>query len=257
MTNKRQVTQPELEQHLVEQLQFLEASAEAFDRGLEGEAKRLAVTLRVLLHDTKNSHSLLGQLGRKTLLFWNTAIPEEPGNLLTHGGLVMIALGGPQPKYIAMLDEVPAAKRVPFDQWWSTSVFVDDKKQRLSRRDLVLIAADQDGGAHVDPSLDETYARLSRENSMRWTVVGPAGTVSMLGPERAAIRQIAHEVIKSLKHGYEKKPTISANVIVGGPAVVTVKSPSRTPSPVPKVGRNEPCPCGSGKKYKRCHGMRT
>jgi uncharacterized protein YchJ len=22
-----------------------------------------------------------------------------------------------------------------------------------------------------------------------------------------------------------------------------------------KVGRNEPCPCGSGKKYKRCHGL--
>ena len=23
---------------------------------------------------------------------------------------------------------------------------------------------------------------------------------------------------------------------------------------VPKVGRNEPCPCGSGRKYKKCHG---
>ena len=23
---------------------------------------------------------------------------------------------------------------------------------------------------------------------------------------------------------------------------------------VPKVGRNDPCPCGSGRKYKRCHG---
>ena len=23
---------------------------------------------------------------------------------------------------------------------------------------------------------------------------------------------------------------------------------------VPRVGRNEPCPCGSGKKYKQCHG---
>ena len=22
----------------------------------------------------------------------------------------------------------------------------------------------------------------------------------------------------------------------------------------PKVGRNEPCPCGSNKKYKKCHG---
>ena len=23
----------------------------------------------------------------------------------------------------------------------------------------------------------------------------------------------------------------------------------------PKVGRNDPCPCGSGKKYKKCHGQ--
>ena len=22
----------------------------------------------------------------------------------------------------------------------------------------------------------------------------------------------------------------------------------------PKISRNEPCPCGSGKKYKQCHG---
>jgi preprotein translocase subunit SecA len=24
-----------------------------------------------------------------------------------------------------------------------------------------------------------------------------------------------------------------------------------------KVGRNDPCPCGSGKKYKKCHGKPT
>jgi preprotein translocase subunit SecA len=23
----------------------------------------------------------------------------------------------------------------------------------------------------------------------------------------------------------------------------------------PKIGRNDPCPCGSGKKYKNCHGQ--
>ncbi|MFM8806104.1 MAG: SEC-C metal-binding domain-containing protein, partial [Sphingomonadales bacterium] len=22
----------------------------------------------------------------------------------------------------------------------------------------------------------------------------------------------------------------------------------------PRIGRNDPCPCGSGKKYKQCHG---
>ncbi len=26
---------------------------------------------------------------------------------------------------------------------------------------------------------------------------------------------------------------------------------------MPKVGRNDPCPCGSGKKYKKCHGARA
>jgi uncharacterized protein YecA (UPF0149 family) len=28
-------------------------------------------------------------------------------------------------------------------------------------------------------------------------------------------------------------------------------------SAVVNVGRNEPCPCGSGKKYKQCHGAFT
>ncbi len=35
-------------------------------------------------------------------------------------------------------------------------------------------------------------------------------------------------------------------------------TPDAAPEPIrrdtPKVGRNDPCPCGSGKKYKKCHG---
>jgi len=36
-------------------------------------------------------------------------------------------------------------------------------------------------------------------------------------------------------------------------AVATAMASSRAAT-VPKVGRNDPCPCGSGKKYKQCHG---
>ncbi len=35
------------------------------------------------------------------------------------------------------------------------------------------------------------------------------------------------------------------------------RQPEQQRQPVkaqPKVGRNDPCPCGSGKKYKNCHG---
>ena len=31
-------------------------------------------------------------------------------------------------------------------------------------------------------------------------------------------------------------------------------SEEQTRAQLPSVGRNEPCPCGSGKKYKKCHG---
>jgi len=51
----------------------------------------------------------------------------------------------------------------------------------------------------------------------------------------------------------------------GGAGVATLQRPARTrqaaaapnptdPSSWGKVGRNQPCPCGSGKKYKHCHG---
>jgi preprotein translocase subunit SecA len=47
------------------------------------------------------------------------------------------------------------------------------------------------------------------------------------------------------------------------PAQLTMSGGGEAPRPVqaaaskrdaPKVGRNDSCPCGSGKKYKKCHG---
>lgn len=34
---------------------------------------------------------------------------------------------------------------------------------------------------------------------------------------------------------------------------VPLPRPARATNPR-KIGRNDPCPCGSGKKYKKCHG---
>jgi preprotein translocase subunit SecA len=33
-----------------------------------------------------------------------------------------------------------------------------------------------------------------------------------------------------------------------------VAEPAFASSPYANVGRNDPCPCGSGKKFKKCHG---
>jgi len=46
--------------------------------------------------------------------------------------------------------------------------------------------------------------------------------------------------------------------VEGAPAPAPVRPTNLRPreqAPKTKVGRNEPCPCGSGQKYKKCHGQ--
>jgi preprotein translocase subunit SecA len=43
--------------------------------------------------------------------------------------------------------------------------------------------------------------------------------------------------------------------VSAAPAEEEIKLPAVTiRRETPKVGRNDPCPCGSGKKFKNCHG---
>jgi hypothetical protein len=225
--SKRPITAIELQEHLAEQIGFLERSAAAFDAGYDGEAKRLAGTLRTLLHDTEQSHSLVGQLGQKNRVwlkdFVDTAVKYDPANLFPHGGLVFIAIGAPRTRYVAMLDDVPMTRLLPFSDWWNAPVFIDNARNVLSRKDLVLIAANQDGGTHVDPALDERYDRLAHENALGYTAIDDGIARPMEGPEKAAIRQIAHEVLKTLVPGYTKKPSHRAGVFAGGISVSVIQ----------------------------------
>lgn len=124
-----ELTTDDLEAHFSEQLGFLDRSAASFDAGFESEAKRLAHTIRILVHDTGTSHSLLGQLNLKDREWLDTCIPDESGNLMTHGGLVAQAIGR-KVRWVAMLDEVPIVSKKSFDEWWDAPVFRDDARAR-------------------------------------------------------------------------------------------------------------------------------
>jgi len=252
---RRKQSLAELNHHLEEHLAFLRASGDAFDHGHDGEAKRLAVSLRVLLHETKGSRSLLGQLGLRRGDFYDISFPDPVGNTLPHVGLAIVASRlGEVPRFAAPLDDMPIPPlRIPFDQWWAAPVLRAKNDETLTRRQLVLAVANQDGGAHVDSALDETYARLSRDNELGFSAVNAAGErLAMKGAELASVRQIAHEVLRTLDPGYRKEPPAKPFV-----ADVTFIRRGTPASRDRKVGRNDPCPCGSGKKAKRCHPQWT
>ncbi len=222
MPTKQSQSQSELTKHLEDHFKFLQASADAFDNGFDGEAKRLAVSIRVLVHDTTHSKSLLRQLGQKTHSFLDSAFPITQGNPCAHSGLTMTFLSPSKiSRHLAFLDDIPHnhSRVTDFDSWWNATVFIDFEGEKLSRKDLVLAIANQDGGAHVDPSLNQTYANLSRNNSLGWWVVSPEedDMQPLEGPERAAVRQIAHELLKSFITDYTKLPVYPADgLVIGG-----------------------------------------
>jgi len=183
--------------HLKEQIHFLLTSVKSFDNGFKSEAKRLAVILRVLLHDTRHSTSLLTYLNRKDIHFYDTALDYRKFKM----ALIGIKLGSKNGGFWAPLDKGPPIRyqkgKVPFDQWWNTIILVDQKDNKFSRKDLVLSVANQDGGAHIDKNLNDAYAQLTRFNSLSWNFVFKGKRIKTY-PALISVRQICHEVLKSL-----------------------------------------------------------
>lgn len=67
--------------------------------------------------------------------------------------------------------------------------------------------------------------------------------------------------MSTLRTQHDEVPNMSVQLGGGqkqGPPGLATGGKPRKPEPVvvtDKVGRNDPCPCGSGKKYKHCHGQ--
>jgi preprotein translocase subunit SecA len=69
-------------------------------------------------------------------------------------------------------------------------------------------------------------------------------------PQQVREAQLPKSDVKNVQ---TNKAEVEAN---GNPGDVPMQE-QRKPEPVrlgPQIGRNDPCPCGSGKKFKQCHG---
>jgi hypothetical protein len=235
------------------QRELLRNAASRFDEGSRAEAVNLAARLRVLLYDgRKPGAALLAQLGlRDTLPLLDTALAEPPpGVLVMGGGLCMITaiLGDPGgSQYRAALGDLSPDRIHPpaaFVDWWDEPIFTGDSETKLSRSSLVRWVANQDGGAHVDPRIDSSYATLVDQGVQTFN---PSGLDKNLA--WPSVRQIAYELEMSLDRGVFEDASAPSGVRVASP----ICSLSIRSAP---VGRNDPCPCGSGRKAKRCFGTR-
>jgi preprotein translocase subunit SecA len=78
-----------------------------------------------------------------------------------------------------------------------------------------------------------------------------------LAPAHAAQMVFSHANVAPVAAGAPASAPAGAPPAAGGggPEAAAPARPRQEPTRVAeKVGRNDPCPCGSGKKYKKCHG---
>jgi hypothetical protein len=197
----------DLENHLREQISFLQASASSYDSGFMGEAKRLAVIIRVLLHDTHKSTSLMSLLGIKGMNFIDSAYDYDSKNLVSFTGLVLIRKFPGDAEYTPRCKLPPKPTGEPerliaFDDWWNKVVVVDRGGNKFRRCDLVLTLSNKAGGAHIDLKLDASYVALTKCNSVGWRYWDGEEQGDIAPVDLASVRQIAHEVLLSLKQAY-------------------------------------------------------
>lgn len=186
-------------EHLQKQLGFLERSCKSYDEGYIDEGVRIATIIRVLVHDTKSSTSLLKHMNSKKINILSTTF-EPSQQTISFIGMGMMKIGSSDSSYFPQLGNGPINEFIDLDKWWNQVVMVLGKEQRISRKKVVLAAANQDGGAHVDSKLTKEYEILSQEGAsghFGYTNNGIESVRPITDAHLVSLRQMAYEILSS------------------------------------------------------------
>ena len=71
----------------------------------------------------------------------------------------------------------------------------------------------------------------------------------------AAEQQLSQSHLENVSYQHaDFDPSASPEELLAPPTLDEQRGAGTITNAMPKVGRNDPCPCGSGKKFKQCHG---
>lgn len=206
---RQERTKEESLQELKHQIKFLEDECRFYDQGAIEYGKKIATTLRILLHDTRYSVSLFKQL-ESSFVYNRPDFIDLSGTYKTtiKTNIVRCALCDYRFTHDMDSSEVmtPCAKQInpqkrypkrAFKTWWEeTNVIFVNSTTSLARKDVVLLVADQDGGAHVDSKIDERLALLQRNLAIPLVIEVPMG--SIVKHYTAAVDQVLYATLRAI-----------------------------------------------------------
>lgn len=207
MPSNNELTQQDLERKLHEHIQLIEASLKNYDNGLEAESMRLATSIRVLVHDTNQSKSLLKHLNvKEKIAYFDSVLINEfvapkvkealfPNfsHTFTNDTIKVSPVSFDKSKVLIN----------NFENWWNGIITKWNNNVVISRKELVLNIVNKDGGAHIDSDLKLgiQYANVTRGGHLHFTGKDHNGNSieQVNSPEKPLIYLIAKELISSIK----------------------------------------------------------
>jgi hypothetical protein len=184
----------DFKEHLQRQLRFIERSCESYDKGFEDETVRIATALRVLFHDTSRSISLLKHLGASPNLLTTVRPLVAGAGVIFFDGIGLISVGPEGAIIPPKFGDGSYKGFLRHDEWWHQIICISDQI-KITRRDIILTAADKDGGAHVDPKLTAQYEELQ---AGVWTTASASSCERRIeNYQFVFLRQAGYEVLNS------------------------------------------------------------
>lgn len=187
----------DLAERLAEHVDWLRASAARFDAGTVSEAKRIATSIRSLVHTTEASSSLLTQMKLRDSMTWHSSVEMVHSNGTTHTDGLWVSV--PDMAGFEPIRGWPE-HTTDFETWWRGPLGTIGG-ETLSRYYFVWHAANVDGGAHVDPLLPHHYDSLSRKGGLKPLRINSAGNAypDWSDPTPSALRTICTEIVVSIE----------------------------------------------------------
>jgi preprotein translocase subunit SecA len=155
-------------------------------------------------------------------------------------------------QFQAKLDQVGASNFTQFERMVLLQSMDTHWRDHLSALDYLRQGIHLRGYAQKQPKQEykreafELFGRLL--DSVKNEVTRLLMTVKIQSGEQ--LDQAAQE----MEHRGERIANVTYTAPTETGEVETSTDPATVAPTVPRVGRNDPCPCGSGKKYKQCHG---
>jgi preprotein translocase subunit SecA len=207
--------------------------------------------LEAALHTELNVHAPVRQ--------W---LADEPN--LDEEAVLQRLIGEADAEYARRLADAPNDGARHIERWVLLQVLDQHWREHLAALDHLRQGIHLRGYAQKNPK--QEYKREAFElfgamlETVKREVTRILTHVQLKTPEQ--VRQIEElertaQAPQNVQYQHPSAPLEEALVGAGAEAegeAATLRKPAPFVRQIGKVGRNEPCPCGSGKKYKHCHG---